>query len=521
MLLKLFLILNLGWIFSVSALTENDPPTEEERQQGQARAVERDKEAYVQRMLNQLNTCRATCVAECKARCPSVGSTQPIDVGGGWMFTPDEPFPASSVQACLASCTNAKCDSGICHAKKLTYDYHKKKLDEMLDAREKYEESQKQPESDNPLEQVKKKKKDTKLLAYVGAGTTAFLAYKARACCSQSPSCSSCGMLSAMAGAAAVQTYHMFKKKNDLGETARYMCVDVNDPVCLEDDGGNNNDSDDDNIPMPPGCEAAPDGCDLILPIVNPPPGECPPEEPDCKTKPPESQNPMMPGSGQGPGSLTGGGTSFSDPEKNIHEKLGEAFAPPGGWPEGENPWTKSTVFDYDKMSPDQKKQANKIMASLNKKNKDFLDKQGFKAGSTGSVGGVGGIDDAEESLESTGLNGRGGVGSTGSSGVSAGFGKSVDGSRSVAGATPSDSMSGAGKPKANSIADQMKRMLNKMKGGQGESTGNDGLGYLGDKSQLVGSDYVGVREDNIFMMVHRMNRKLDLENRFIHSISF
>ncbi|MCZ0932710.1 MAG: hypothetical protein OXJ52_06135 [Oligoflexia bacterium] len=489
MLLRLFFILNLGLALSISAEAA-EPPTEEERQEAQARSVERNKEAYVQQMLNRWSACRDNCRAthskKTNQRC-----------GDDFCYVPY---------------TNEDCDREYCQAEKLTYENHKKKLDDMVDARQRYEESQNQPESDNPLEQVKKKKKDTNLLAYVGAGTTAFLTYKAKVCCS-SKSCRAsgkCALLIGMATAAGIQTKKMFDKKDDLGETAQAMCADANDPGCTEDDGGNNNEP----PIMPPGCEEVPPGtCETINPIVNPPPSECPPEDPDCETEKPKSPGPAMPGPGSGPGSLTGD-TPSPTPESAIPKKLGEVFSPPGGWPEGENPWTETTAFDYNKLTPGQKKQMGAIMADLNKKNKAFLDKQGLTGGDTAYGGGV----DSDETLGSTGLNGKGGVGSTGSSGVSAGFGKSVDGSRSVAGSE--DSMAGTGKPKANSIAEQMKAMLNKMKGVGGSK--GDGLGYLGDKSRLVGSDYVGVREDNIFMMVHRMNRKLDeREHRFIEPISF
>ncbi|MDE0092149.1 MAG: hypothetical protein OXN83_02550, partial [Oligoflexia bacterium] len=344
---------------------------------------------------------------------------------------------------------------------------------------------------------------------------------------------SNCALLTGMAAAAGLQTAKMFQKRNDLGQTAYAMCASAHDPNCPSGDG-NEEEEEELKIGMPPGCEEAglsSQKCAKVVQIVNQPPEECPPDDPNypnCenKDKDPNSLKPNMPGSGFGPGSLTG-----STSEQEIREKLSHMFQPKGGWPDGKNPWVGTESFDYDKLSPSKKRYANQLMTGLNQRNKDFLNKKGLNtdAGGLDSEGSDGlGNEGSEGDLASQGglgnegsegdLASQGGLGSKEKSGVSASFSKESDGARALAGSE--DDRAGGGQRPKSSIAQQMQAMLQKMKGKAGGAGASSG--YLGDKSVLVGSDHVGVREDNIFMMVHRMNRKLDeKENRFLKSISF
>ena len=496
MLLKMFFVLSLNFSLPVQAEGETKTPTEEEKQQALSREVERNKANYVQQMKNRWDNCRATCKAT------HTKPTAEICEGGSY---------------CPRSYTDEECDQEFCQAEKLTYERYKRELDDMISAREEYEKRKDKQLSNSPLEQVKKKKKDTNLLAYVAAGTTAFLGYKAMKCCA-SKGCresGQCAVLTGMTALAGLQTNEMFKKKNELGQTAQAMCAVSSDPECLGDSSGGG--GDDDFVGTPPGCEeegVPPDACFKITQHLDPP-GECPPDDPNypnCKNGngPNSPPKPDMPGGG-GPGTLSANEISPTQ----MSEKLSHIFKPKGGWPKGENPWVGSESFDYDKLPPDQKKRAGQLMAGLNQKNKDFLNKHGLGGGDYSGAGGLGNDEDGS----GDGLSSNGGVGSTDSSGVSAGFsGSSVsgDGSRSLAGSE--DSTAGnRGKPRS-SLAQQMRDYLQKMKGAK---LGANSNGYLGDKSVLVGSDNVGVREDNIFMMVHRMNRKLDREHRFIKTVLF
>ena len=460
-----------------------------QREQSLYNEAIRDKEASVQQMRNKWNSCRTTCKASCRTQC----------VGGSSL----------DHQNCLSSCTDEKCDSGQCYAQKLNYETHKKKLDDMNQSQNEFEKSKQEPESNSPLRQVQSKKKKTNLLAYVGVGTTAFLGYKAKTTCSSCcwtshPSCcGQCSILIGMATAAGVQTATMFQKKDELGRTADAMCSTANDPSCQSEDGGSEEKDEDFDLGLVGGCQlTSTQQCIDTYLAVNPPEGECPPDQPNCKSQQSLS-GPDMPGGGYpgGFGSLTG--------NDDFSNRLGNAFKPKGGWPNGENPFVGTERFDYNKLSPKQKKMADSVMADLNKKNKAFLDKHGLSSPSEG-MGGTAG-----ESMEIAG--GLDGKGAGSSSGVPAKFQEMADGSRSIAGSE--DNTAGRGKPKTNSIAEQMQDMLKKMHGMADGSKG--GSGHLGDKSVLVGNDNVGVREDNIFMMVHRMNRKLDGQSRFIGQAGF
>ena len=427
-------------------------------EQAQMNQVEREKASYVQQLKNNWDSCRKTCKVK---NCPSN-------------------------IVCIDSPSDEECDKKYCHTQKLNYETHKKKLDDMISARNEHKKLKTEEASKSPLEQVQKKKKETNLLAYVGVGTTAFLGYKAKTTCSSCcwvthPSCcGQCAMLLGMTAAAGLQTKAMFGKKNELGETAQALCTTVNDPSCSDYDSDNPNN--DDSI-YPPGCQGLQANCDRLEPILDP--FKCAPGDVNCLKK----EDPKDP-------TNTLAGDTFV-------EDLFDTLKPQKGWPKGKSPLSDSSLaetkaFNYNKLTPAQKKQAQKIMANLNKKNTDFLEKHG--------VG-----DSNEEDLgilaqNDTNLN----------KGLSANFNK-IAGDESSR--SPSDNMVSSTKPKS-SIADQMKEMLKKMHGMAGDS--KKGIGFLGDKSVLIGSDSVGVREDNIFMMVHRMNRKLDeKEQRFIKAISY
>ena len=400
---------------------------------------------------------------------------------------------------------NQECDIEHCSSKRAKYNELDKDLKRMKEAQKKAKDREGQKAGNDPLSQVKKQKKDTGLYAVMGVGTTVFLGYKAKTCCAQctgsNPSC--CGMCPVwvgMTGLAGAQTMKMFKKKKDLGKTVRDLCTSTKPGDCDTDDDG-------DNEKTPPEftapfCSDNPDKC---LPIYNMMNEGCLPSDPDypeCdggKDKKTQLNMQGPPGPG-GFSELTG---DEHNPKNTDPASLFTDLANNFGWPDDiENPFspTNTKPFDYNTLPPHKKKMADNIMADINKQNKDYMDKMGLGAGS----------DFEDDDLS------EGGVGSgTGAlkGAVSANFPVKADnGSRSLAG---NDNQKRGKKKKANSIADQMKAMLAKMNG-MGGSQAN-GAGHLGDKSVLIGNDNVGVREDNIFMMVHRMNRKLEGNSRFIN----
>ena len=421
-----------------------------------------------------------------------------------------------------------KCDTGSCHTQKVNYDRHKELLDrfkeklaELQDLKDKEaeEEGKNKPGEgiESPLKQVRKKKKDMGLYAALGVGTTAFLTYKAVTCCS-STHCPMCGPYSAMAALAGTQTLKMFQKKNEFKATEQALCVkDPNNASrCLGDgdgdDDGDDGDDDDDTTdpPIPPiaspYCQDNPSHCEPIIPIVTPGPPTCNPGDTDC----PE----------EGPPTCKPGDTdclTFTlppGPDRDIAEELGQAFKPPGGWPNGEDPFSKNKGFSYDQLTSEQKKHINELMGPMNKRNKGFLKQVQSNAGS-GSIGSNAasfGSDSSEGDSSEDFLGDPSGVSDKS---LVAGFsgGKGGSGDRSIDSLSSSDGLP-IGPKKKNSLAEQMKGMLKKFHG-KGGGSGKD---TLAKKSVQIGSDVVGVVEDNIFMMVHRRHRALDDQEHFIKS---
>ena len=241
--------------------------------------------------------------------------------------------------------------------------------------------------------------------------------------------------------------------------------------------------------PLPPGCEFNIALCNDD--IYN----GCVPGDSNC--------DPSQPGLTPVPdGSITGGGTS------NIPDVLADAFKPKGGWSEGKNPFEDNEEFDYNNLNAEQKSQINDAMKGFNQKKKDYMAKNGL----LGS-GKLGSDDTGSNSDSDSSKNGKNKADLLAENlsdelDLSAGFSQmKEDPSGSLAGSQVSNRRRRtAGKNKPNTI-DKMKEMLKKMRG-------SDQGDLKSSMSVSIGNDNVGVREDNIFLMVHRMNRKLDEEQR-------
>ena len=494
---RAFVLIVLGFVFSPLFLYASQQEIEE------LKNSVAEKEGIVSGMLNRLNQCRSTCKDQCRIRIQSSCHNQCNDRDN------------SCISQCRNQieneCTDEKCDSQSCHVQKENYDRHKWLLDSFkeklaelqgLKDKEAEEEGEKKPGEgiESPLKQVRKKKKDMGLYAALGVGTTAFLTYKAVTCCSSSPACSMCGPYSAMAALAGTQTLKMFQKKNEFEDTEQALCVkDPNNAnSCLGDGesekGGENIKVGDDDTPDPPiaspYCQDNPSHCEPIIPIVTPGPSTtCSPGDTDCL------------------GTLIPPG-----PDKDIAKELGKAFKPPGGWPNGEDPFSKNKGFSYDQLTPEQKKHIDALMGPMNKQNKGFLKQVQSNAGS-GSIGSnaSSGSDSSEGDSSEDFLGDPSGASDKS---LVAGFSGKEGGSgdRSIDSLSLSDGLP-IGPKKKNSLAEQMKDMLKKFhgKGGSGKDT-------LAKKSVQIGSDVVGVVEDNIFMMVHRRHRALDDQEHFIKS---
>ena len=474
----------------------------------------KSKERSVERALQALNKCRSVCQAEQKKK----GRLLIGDRRSG--KTPEFEYRPYTKQ---------ECDEEYCWSEKMIYDGSKASLD---DTKQLWLENNPnnvttdqweplpntttnnntedenvaiddkkatigQSAGDSPLNQVKKRKKKNDVLSVVALGTTAFLTVKAIKCC-RSQGCSMCPVWTAMAIAAGIQTKKMFDKSDDLGSTACTMSTDKNDPTCSG--GGSKNLQIGKDVPKPPGCPDL-ETCENLKQRL-------------------AQQNP----NGGGSGSLADNGRRNADPNmpdsrntdsgagiltgtEDMKNSLSDVFR--DEWPDGIDPFAgvNTDGYDYESLTGDQKKQADKLMAGLDQRNKDFLNDHGLSSG--------GGLGDSDSYLTDDDIGGL--DGSSGGSSLSSGFGK--DGSRALAGS--SDNIRRPRSGRKDSIADQMKSMLDKMRA-------MDGSGNLGDKSVMFEGDRVGVKEDNIFMMVHRMNRKLDRQGLkrkrrdfFIKTISY
>lgn len=429
--------------------------------------------------MSRLNSCRSTCVSQCRDSCISQCQSRC-----------GERNNCGCANERCAQCNEGACDAGSCSSQKSSYNKYKAFLDqyqtELASLRSQEGDSsegsdENQDENENPelgaggvqdatITQVRKGKKKVSALSYLGVATTGFLGWQAAKCCSicsassSGACCDWCPVLIGFTAAAGLQTAELFKGKSKLESTEVALCEAAPsaqgcagagnsnaDPNAEGDDGPNPN--------LPPSCQAFPGSqCDELLQVLEPP-------------EPPS------------------GGTLDFWPTDDMTGNLASLFKPEEGWPEGA--FDESTGFEYDKLSPQQKKRIDALVAKANNKNKGFLaNALGDDAGE--DAGEDAGVQVAEELVgkgkSDTGsfTGGKGAVSSlSGSSGVSGSPRKKVD------------------------LAQQMKNLLKKFRK-------NGGKDPLAKKSVSFGSDVVGVVEDNIFMMVHRRHRALDDQNFFI-----
>ena len=394
-----------------------------------------------------------------------------------------------------------ECDRSYCSTEK-------KQLENLIQAKkeidasnEALKEGENEHAGNSSIAQVRKKKKNMGFYKMLGVGTTAFLGYKTKTACACCKGCTgSCGcctmcpIYGVMTGLAGYQTLKMFDKEDDLQKTEDDMCIAKG--MCQTGAGAGAEEEEEEFCPKPVPkhiCGQTQQKFKLLNNVTN---DDCSPNDPDCD---PTNTNPakLPPGLGDDGTNITG------ITNNDISEMLGDTFKPEGGWPGEVNPFSDSGKFNYDQLPKNQKKKIDDMLSGLNKQKQDFM-----------SQNGLGGLD-SDSDLDNQGLLGASGTSSGSGKGVSAAFkGGEDDGSRSLSALTGN---SGSRPRKSSSLAEQMQNMLKAMHGGKNKNE----FGFLGDTSVKIGRDNVGVREDNIFHMVHRMNRKLDGEKRFIPTISF
>ena len=402
------------------------------------------------------------------------------------------------------------CAQQVCKNQKNTYENLRGKADDInrgisgFQAQTNKKEDQEPPEAQEAaINQVRSTRDKMNMLAYVAAGSTAFLAYKAASCASQCPTgcCPSAGIYAGMAALAGAQTASMFKQRSDLNSTCQDISVNGVCDAAVKDSG-----TADESImpdPPPPGCELNPSLCDPgVYGHIYTPPGSpelqedgepCNPGDPGCD-KGISKGAPF-----KGIGSIAGS----DDPQEKISEILSDAYEKNKGRNSGANPFKESHQFDYNDMTPAEKKGIKNAMGKFNQKKKDYMDGLGLtssRAGGSGFDGGGkgGALDGAlDEEVD-----------------ISAQFPLSRDGAVSQQQA----SLAGNNKKRSPakrgiSAVNKLHELFKKNMGGGGGESGSP----LSKMSVSFGDDNVGVRQDNIFLMVHRMNRKLDeQDNRFL-----
>lgn len=398
--------------------------------------------------------------------------------------------------ACQSRCRNDSntehnaqhCRDVICANEKRTYESYRAEADRTDDNLEKAERDQEtapssSKKSEAVVNQIRSTRDKVGVLGYVAAGTTAFLGYRAAVCASQCGGmggggcCYQAPMYGVMASLGAVQTSQMFKKRKSLNQTCRDLSsngycspVDPNggDPDVLKPPN-----------PLPPGCKANPSLCN---PNVYLPSAPCSAGDPNCAK--PGQNNPA-------PGSLAGN-------EPDPAEILAKAFEPEGGWPDGKNPFEDNEEFDYNSLSSEQRGALEKAMKNFNQQKKNYMAQNGLLDDSKNGRK-KGGVLATAELLEDIDL--------------SAAFNqiKEADTGSLTGKASNRGRKRAGGRGPASNIEKIQQMLLGGLKGA------NEGSGNLSGMSVSIGNDNVGVREDNIFLMVHRMNRKLDEEQgRFI-----
>ena len=493
---KLFFIL-FGIAFTASIGLTNADPSKEEHSELLGVAVKKLEDVLYYRE-SQLKSCRANkCGRNCRA------------TKGDVVCERDKPL------------SDSECDASLCKGERSKRDKATQELKDTKSTKAKHDESEEDVTGNSSIAQVRKKKKNMDLYRAMGVGTSAFLwkLYSVNyACCGpQEPSCCSrMKMYGKLATVATGQTAIMLAKKDKLQKTEDDMCIAKG--MCQEGDGlglGEGEgvgEGEGKKVCENKGAYWKWDGKECKCPspykIDQAKCREkteeeyfCPVRKELCEEverkieKVIETDPTKPPGLGADPG------TNINP--KAISEMVGHVFKPEGGWPKGlGDPFSDSGTYNYDKLPKDVKKQLD----NLNKQKQDFMNKNG--------LGGA--LDSSQDSdSDNQGLLGASGTSSGSGKGVSAAFkGGEDDGSRSLSALTGN---SGSRPRKSSSLAEQMQNRLKAMHGGKNKNK----FGFLGDKSVKIGRDNVGVREDNIFHMVHRMNRKLEGEKRFIPTISF
>ncbi len=351
---------------------------------------------------------------------------------------------------------------------------------------------------ENVIQKVDRGKKDAKIQRLLGVGVTAGLAYKAYTCCKKPvpvasykimgsspptavpPDCPGCPYWWMATIAAGVMTLSIKDQEKKFERTQKDLCAAEPNAVGCSDNKPKGAPE-----PFPPSCYQPGVNCEKINEIIqgfDTTSKPCPPEDTSC--------------SKQAPGLIP---PNFD--EVKFGEQGLEAYKS-GLMPKGASPEmiANSRKFSYNNMPPEMKKEFDNYMGNINKMNKNYAKMAGSSLDTDNKAGLA--RDDLDEETE--GVSTGGGLGSSVGAGAFSG-GKS----KSTVHPSGSGKTTGAGKKKS-SLAEQINKMLSSL------YNNPDAEDPYAHRSTEFGSDSVGVKEDNIFMMIHRRHRALDSQNNFL-----
>ena len=373
------------------------------------------------------------------------------------------------------------------------------------------ENPQYQEQEQSPVEKVVRQRNKMKDLAIAGGVVTGVLAAKCAACSSFCIYCPATAVALAATAAMASQKDKFTKIGQDMCTySSTTGCSHFNNSTSTTSGTGGSADNTGGNPGNSAGettldlssypCDENPDLCRELQTILDdveeedlyPPNLECPSgDTAKCPTvTPPE--------------------LLALSPDSEFGKKLLKIFDPKGEWSKSD--LAKLKNFSFDKISPQDQKRINNVIEQAKKKNKKlaqvFQSNQSPLSGNT-SQGGMADLL-GSSGFSPLGTNSLSSLDSTSPIGNSA---DSFTGGKKRPTTSSSDSRSdpnGDGIGKKQNLTEEMNQMLKDF-----ENAGAENEDPLADKSVYLGSDVVGVVQDNIFMMAHRNHRTLDKKGLF------
>lgn len=359
-----------------------------------------------------------------------------------------------NLQCLETQCTATNCEQTDCSTQKSNYDNMRSNIDDYKQKIQNYTSVKlSKNRPQSAQKQVKKGQMMTNIMAGIGAVTTAFLGYKAYGFCA-AQEYADCALFGAMTAAGAMQTGTMLMKKDELGKVKKGLC---NAGGCGADI-------------KPYFPKGSPKQARVISKILSP-------NNPDSLSSSLDEK-------------LISALAAVGLTKKNLPKKF---------FKNGNTVNRKWIDDQLSNLSPEQKKQVQAIRNKIKKRQDaslkqalieqgldDFEDEQGL------------GIEAGENNLANKDKN----VGTS-----------SFSGAKQTNSSYAGDSSKQRSKKNKSALSKQLDQMMKQLYGKNNKSKKQD---FLNNKSISFGSDLIGVKEDNIFMMAHRRYRKLEKRHIFI-----